>query len=94
MKKLCLASALLLGAFLQGAPAKELPVSTYDKLSNAGLNTAGDTRRPLTEKEISLLLNKQAQLCMIGDSVTWAQAGITGVPLNASVLKFLIPSPN
>ena len=75
MKKLCLASALALGAFLQGAPAKELPVSTYDKLSNAGLSTAGETRRPLTEKEISLLLNKQAQLCMIGDSVTWAQAG-------------------
>ena len=75
MKKLFLASALFLGSFLQAAPAGELPVSTYDKLSNKGLISLPDTRRPLTEKEIAALTGRQFMLCMIGDSVTWAQAG-------------------
>lgn len=60
---------------LAAAGAGEVSVFTYDKLSNEGELPAIRSKQPLSEKEKALLVNRQVQLCMIGDSVTWAQAG-------------------
>ena len=49
---------------------------SWDKLSYDGKTlTAEELARPLSRKELLRRADKQLTLCMIGDSVTWAQAG-------------------
>ena len=60
---------------LQGGGAKEIPVCTYDKLFNDEVTNSIEVQRPLQSAEAEYLAGRQALLCMIGDSVTWAQAG-------------------
>ena len=60
---------------LAGAPAAEIPVCTYDKLSDDGSWAKVEPQRPLSAAEKETLAGKQPILCMVGDSVTWAQAG-------------------
>ena len=69
------AGTFLTAALLQGAPSGEIPVCTYDKLSNDGITSKLEVLRPLKAAEAEYLAGRQAILCMIGDSVTWAQAG-------------------
>ena len=69
------AGAATLALQLAGAPAKEVPVFTFDRLSNDEPLPEIKIKEPLSAKEKELLAAKQVHLCMIGDSVTWAQAG-------------------
>lgn len=69
------AGAICAALHLAGAPAADIPVCTYDKLSNEGLLLKVEPKRPLSEAEKNALAGKQPILCMVGDSVTWAQAG-------------------
>ena len=54
--------------------ANDVPNRTYDKLTYDGKNAAG-TVQALTLEEKEALAGKQYVLCMIGDSVTWAEDG-------------------
>ncbi len=55
---------------------KDIANRTWDKLSYDGKTlTAGELFRPLSGEEIRRRSQNQLVLCMIGDSVTWAQAG-------------------
>ncbi len=73
MKRVFLTAGAICAA-LQLAVA-EIPVCTYDKLSNEGTFLKVEPKRPLSDAEKNALAGKQPILCMIGDSVTWAQAG-------------------
>ena len=76
LKKLLIMGAGFLTVLqLQGGGTGEIPVCTYDKLSNEGLSRSIEVLRPLKQSEAEYLAGRQALLCMIGDSVTWAQAG-------------------
>lgn len=75
MNKLLLAASAALTALPFAMRGVEIPVCTYDALSNDGISSKLEVRRPLSAEEKNYLAGKQAVLCMIGDSVTWAQAG-------------------
>lgn len=68
---------LLSSSVLLSAPAaQEIEVSTYDKLEFDGnFNVAANLKKPLTPAEKQYLAGRQYDLCMIGDSVTWAEDG-------------------
>ena len=73
MKRVFLTTAAISAALqLSGV---EIPVCTYDKLSNEEAPLKVEPKRPLSAKEKDALAGKQPVLCMVGDSVTWAQAG-------------------
>ena len=77
MKKIFVFAALL-ALFTLTAQDKEKDIAnrTWDKLSYDGKKlTAGELFRPLSREEISHRSQNQLVLCMIGDSVTWAQDG-------------------
>ena len=74
-KFLIIAAGALAVLQLQGGGAREIPVCTYDKLSNDEVSNTIEVLRPLKRSEAEYLAGRQALLCMIGDSVTWAQAG-------------------
>ena len=76
MKRFWISAGVFCAALqLAAAPGGEIPVCTYDKLSNDGELAKVQPKRPLSASEKEVLAGKQAVLCMIGDSVTWAQAG-------------------
>ena len=76
MKRFWISAGVFCAALqLAAAPGGEIPVCTYDKLSNDGELAKVQPKRPLSASEKEALVGKQAVLCMIGDSVTWAQAG-------------------
>ena len=55
---------------------KDIANRTWDKLDYDGKTlTAGELYRPLSKQEIQRRSKNQLVLCMIGDSVTWAQDG-------------------
>ena len=68
--------ALAFAAFLAAAQEKDIANRTWDKLSFDGKkHSAGKLACELTAAEVSALADKQLTLCMIGDSVTWAEDG-------------------
>ena len=75
MNKFCIA-LLAFAAFIAAAKEKDIANRTWDKLSYDGKqHNAGDLARALTADEKNALAGKQLALCMIGDSVTWAEDG-------------------
>ncbi len=63
-------------SLLLTAQEKDIAGRSWDKLSYDGKTlTAEELARPLSRKELLRRADKQLTLCMIGDSVTWAQAG-------------------
>ena len=67
-----LSSAMLLSA----TATQEVEVSTYDKLEFDGqFDVANNLKKPLSPAEKQYLAGRQYDLCMIGDSVTWAEDG-------------------
>ncbi|MBE6380010.1 MAG: SGNH/GDSL hydrolase family protein [Lentisphaerae bacterium] len=65
------ATALLCTALNAGSA--DLPGRTFDKLTYNGMQISAG--RALTDDEISALAGQQKILCMIGDSVSWAEDG-------------------
>ena len=55
------------------AGSADLPGRTFDKLTYNGMQISAG--RALTDDEISALAGQQKILCMIGDSVSWAEDG-------------------
>ena len=75
MNIFCIA-LLAFAAFIAAAKEKDIANRTWDKLSYDGKqHNAGDLARALTADEKNALAGKQRALCMIGDSVTWAEDG-------------------
>ena len=59
-------------------PAQETDIAgrSWDRLDHDGKTlSAEELARPLSQKELLRRADNQLTLCMIGDSVTWAQAG-------------------
>ena len=68
--------AAAVAAFIAGASEKDIANRTWDKLSYDGkTHSAGNLARELSGDEKNILADKQLTLCMIGDSVTWAEDG-------------------
>ncbi len=62
--------------FTLAANEQDIANRTWDKLDYDGKTlTAGELFRPLDKQEIQYRSKNQLVLCMIGDSVTWAQDG-------------------
>ncbi len=68
---------LLAGAVLAAAAdvRAEIAGRTWDRLSEAGRSAETDGARPLAPGEAAALAGRQIPLCMVGDSITWAQDG-------------------
>ena len=63
------------GCAVLAAAAADIPVCTYDELSNRAVSKTTNIKRALEPGEIKYLAENQLTLCMIGDSVTWAEDG-------------------
>jgi len=74
MKSKLFAGTLLVMTGLAAAVAGDVPNRTYDKLSEKN-HSQELTVIELSEDEKKELAGKQFVLCMIGDSVTWAEDG-------------------
>ena len=68
---------LLAGAVLAAAAdvRAEIAGRTWDRLSEAGRAAETAGARPLAPGEAAALVGRQIPLCMVGDSITWAQDG-------------------
>lgn len=53
----------------------EVPGRTWDRLSETGLPADAADVHVLTDEEVVALGGRQIPLCMIGDSITWAEMG-------------------
>ena len=58
------------GCAVLAAAAADIPVCTYDELSNRAVSNITNVKRALEPGEIKYLSENQLTLCMIGDSVT------------------------
>lgn len=66
----------IFAALLLPAQEKDIAGRSWDKLYYDGKTlTAEELAKPLSKKELLRRAGNQLTLCMIGDSVTWAQAG-------------------
>lgn len=68
-------SMLFSSVILAASAAEEVEVCTYDKLEFDANDIKNDPQKPLTPVEKQFLAGRQYELCMIGDSVTWAEDG-------------------
>nr|MCR5751781.1 SGNH/GDSL hydrolase family protein [Kiritimatiellia bacterium] len=70
------AISLAAGAILScQAMCAEVPNRTWDRLSEKGSGDGPSAAKVLTADEVAAFGGKQIPLCMIGDSITWAQKG-------------------
>lgn len=68
----CLAAALVGSATVA---TEEVRGRTWDRLAEVRLPDEDAHVKPLTAAEIAALGGRQIPICMIGDSITWAQKG-------------------
>ena len=74
MKRMITCAVLSFAGFAL-AQAGEVKGRSWDRLSNVELSDDGAKVTPLEPKQIAVLGGRQIPLCMIGDSITWAQDG-------------------
>jgi lysophospholipase L1-like esterase len=74
MMKISFLTASVLASICSVFAADDVPNRTYDKLTYDGQKISG-TVQALSDEEKESLAGKQYVLCMIGDSVTWAEDG-------------------